>query len=85
LMDIFKIEIGSHKLFAWGWLILLVSASWVARITEVSHCRLARTSLRTLKGFHVSYSYCSLKLRNFENTCLFIKTLILKKFRISES
>jgi uncharacterized protein (UPF0262 family) len=33
-------EIGSHKLFALGWLqtsILLISASWVARIVDVSH------------------------------------------------
>jgi hypothetical protein len=32
-------EIGSHELFAWGWLqtmILLISASWVARITGMS-------------------------------------------------
>jgi hypothetical protein len=38
-------EIGSHELFAWGWLrttILLISASWVARITGVSHQHLAR-------------------------------------------
>jgi hypothetical protein len=33
-------EIGSHKLFIWGWLqtlILLISASWIARITDLSH------------------------------------------------
>jgi hypothetical protein len=38
VMGIF--EIGSHELFAQGWLwtaILLISASWVARITGVSH------------------------------------------------
>jgi hypothetical protein len=32
------IEIRSHELFAWGWLrtsILLISASWVARVTGV--------------------------------------------------
>jgi hypothetical protein len=32
-------SIGSHKLFTWDWLrtaILLISASWVARITGVS-------------------------------------------------
>jgi hypothetical protein len=31
-------EIGSLKLFAWGWLwtSVLISASWVARITDVS-------------------------------------------------
>jgi hypothetical protein len=34
-------EIGSHELFPWGWLwatILLISASWVARITGTSIC-----------------------------------------------
>jgi hypothetical protein len=34
------LEIESHKLFARGWLqttILLTSASWIARITNVSH------------------------------------------------
>jgi hypothetical protein len=34
-------EIGFHKLFAWGWLqtvILLISVSWVPRITGVNHC-----------------------------------------------
>jgi hypothetical protein len=33
-------DIGSHKLFAWGWLrtsVLLISVSKVARITGVSH------------------------------------------------
>jgi hypothetical protein len=33
-------EVGSHKLFALGWLwtsTLLISVSWVARITGVSH------------------------------------------------
>jgi hypothetical protein len=37
-------ETGSHKLFARGWLqtmILLISASWEARITDVSHWCLA--------------------------------------------
>jgi hypothetical protein len=37
-------EIGSCELFAWGWLwtvILLISASWVAGITGVSHRHLA--------------------------------------------
>jgi hypothetical protein len=34
------LKIGSSKLFALGWLrtvILLISASWVARVTGVSH------------------------------------------------
>jgi hypothetical protein len=34
------LEIGSQELFAGGWLqtlILLISASWVARITNTSH------------------------------------------------
>jgi hypothetical protein len=38
VLDIF--EIGSHELFAWDWFwvsILLISASWVARIIDVSH------------------------------------------------
>jgi hypothetical protein len=33
-------EVGSHELFAWGWLrtvILLLSISGVARITGMSH------------------------------------------------
>jgi hypothetical protein len=33
-------QIGSSELFAWGWLwskILLISASWVARITGMRH------------------------------------------------
>jgi hypothetical protein len=37
-------EIGSHELFASGWLqtpILLISASWVSRITGMSHRHLA--------------------------------------------
>jgi hypothetical protein len=36
-------QIGSHKLFAWGWfrtVILLISASLVARITSMSHWHL---------------------------------------------
>jgi hypothetical protein len=40
-------ETGSHKLFAWGWLqiqILLISASWIVRITGVSHWQLAPLS-----------------------------------------
>jgi hypothetical protein len=45
-------EIGSHKLFPRGWLwttILLISASWVARITDVSHhTRLSKCLLRNL-------------------------------------
>jgi hypothetical protein len=43
VMGIF--EIGSHELFAWGWfqtMILLISTSWVARISVVSHWCLAR-------------------------------------------
>jgi hypothetical protein len=35
---------SSYKLLAWGWLwtvILLISTSWVARITGMSHQRLA--------------------------------------------
>jgi hypothetical protein len=42
VLDIFKI--GSHKLFAWGWLwtaIFLISVSKVARITGMSHWCLA--------------------------------------------
>jgi hypothetical protein len=38
VLDIF--ELGSHKLFAQGWLqtmILLISAFWVTRITGMSH------------------------------------------------
>jgi hypothetical protein len=41
-------EIGSHELFAQDWLqtvILLISASWVARITGMSHQRPAHYSL----------------------------------------
>jgi hypothetical protein len=34
VMDFFFFEIGSHKLFAWQ---ILRTASWVARITGVSH------------------------------------------------
>jgi hypothetical protein len=44
-------EIGSHKLFTQGWLltvILLISASQVARITGVSHGHPAKQQL--LKG-----------------------------------
>jgi hypothetical protein len=46
-------EIGSGELFAWGWLrtaILLISASWVARITGVSHWCLAGPWLCSLKN-----------------------------------
>jgi hypothetical protein len=42
VLDIF--EIGSHGLFVWGWLwtaVLLIFASWVARITGMSHWCLA--------------------------------------------
>jgi hypothetical protein len=45
VLGIFKI--GSQKLFAWGWLwttILLLSASSIPRITDVSHQRLARAT-----------------------------------------
>jgi hypothetical protein len=43
-------EIGSHELFAQGWLrtmILLISASWVARITGVSYWHPVISSLLT--------------------------------------
>jgi hypothetical protein len=39
-LGMFFFKIGSQGLFAWGWLwtaILLISASWVARITRVSY------------------------------------------------
>jgi hypothetical protein len=42
VLGIFKINF--HKLFAWGWLrtvILLISASWEARITGMSHQHMA--------------------------------------------
>jgi hypothetical protein len=42
LLGIFKI--GSHKLFAWGWIqiaLLLISASWVAWIMGMRHWHLA--------------------------------------------
>jgi hypothetical protein len=45
-------EIGSHKLFPQGWLwtmILLIAASWVARIIGVSHQPLAIWQ----SGFHL--------------------------------
>jgi hypothetical protein len=48
LLSIFKI--GSCKLFAWAslepWVILLISASWVAQITGVSHWHLAPLFLK---------------------------------------
>jgi hypothetical protein len=39
-------EIGSYELFAWVWrwtTILLISASWIAKITGMSHRHLAAT------------------------------------------
>jgi hypothetical protein len=43
------LEIGSLELFAWDWLwtaILLISASWVVRITGMSHWPLAKLHLK---------------------------------------
>jgi hypothetical protein len=44
VIGVFKIESQSHELFGGGWfrtVILLISASWVARIIGVSHQWLA--------------------------------------------
>jgi hypothetical protein len=41
---IFFFRIESCELFAWGWLqtvMLVISASWVARISRMSHWHLA--------------------------------------------
>jgi hypothetical protein len=50
----FFCKIGSHELFAWGWLqttILLISASWVGRITGVSLQHLVIAYLLKTKSF----------------------------------
>jgi hypothetical protein len=50
-------EIGSCELFVWGWLwtgILLISATWVTRITGVSHWHPALCS--SWDEFLISYS-----------------------------
>jgi hypothetical protein len=86
----FFFKIGSHKLFAWGWLwtaILLISDSWVAKITGVRNRHLAlfcfwdRISLTGTGLASNSWSPCLLSICN----CRSVSHAWLEFFKYQES